>query len=96
MRFAKPLDEALLIEVFEKFDKIITIEDGYLMGGFGSAIVEFMADNGYQSKIKRLGIHDKIIEHGTQLELQNQCGFDPEGIYQAALRLMDEQVSILK
>jgi 1-deoxy-D-xylulose-5-phosphate synthase len=88
MRFAKPLDEALLIEVFEKFDKVITIEDGCLMAGFGSAIVEFMTDRGYQSKIKRLGIPDEIIEHGTQMELHKQCGFDPDSIYMAALELI--------
>jgi 1-deoxy-D-xylulose-5-phosphate synthase len=96
MRFAKPLDKELLVEVFEKFDKVITIEDGCLMGGFGSAIVEFMTDKGYQSKIKRLGIPDEIIEHGTQQELQKQCGFDPEGIYQAALALIGESISTIK
>jgi 1-deoxy-D-xylulose-5-phosphate synthase len=66
------------------------------MGGFGSAIVEFMTDNGYKSKVKRLGIPDEIIEHGTQLELHKQCGFDPEGIYQSALQLIDESVSTIK
>jgi 1-deoxy-D-xylulose-5-phosphate synthase len=88
MRFAKPLDEELLCQVFEKFDKIITIEDGCLMGGFGSAIVEFMADRGYNSKIKRLGIPDEIIEHGTQMELHKQCGFDPDGICSAAMAMV--------
>ena len=96
MRFAKPLDEQLLIEVFENFDKVITIEDGCLMGGFGSAIVEFMADKGYHSKVKRLGIPDEIIEHGTQQELHKQCGFDPEGIYNTALKLVGESVGIIK
>jgi len=95
MRFAKPLDEALLISVFEKFDKIITVEDGCLMGGFGSAIVEFMTDNGYQSKIKRLGIADEVVEHGTQEELQKQCGFDTEGIYKSALELMSVSANTL-
>jgi 1-deoxy-D-xylulose-5-phosphate synthase len=88
MRFAKPLDESLLKEVFAKFDKIITIEDGCLMGGFGSAIVEFMSDNGYRATVKRLGIPDEIIEHGTQMELHKQCGFDPESIYLTALELV--------
>ena len=93
MRFVKPLDEKLLHEVFSKYDKVITIEDGCLMGGFGSAIIEFMTDNGYRSKIKRLGVPDEIIEHGTQKELHKQCGFDPEGIYQTALVLVNEPVS---
>jgi len=88
MRFAKPLDEAMLHEVFTKFDKVITIEDGCLQGGFGSAIAEFMLDNGYNSKIKRLGIPDKIIEHGEQLELHKECGFDTSGIIKSIRELL--------
>ncbi len=80
MRFAKPLDKNLLHEIFKKFDKIITLEDGCLMGGFGSAVLEFMVDNGYTAKVKRLGIPDAIIEHGEQLELHHECGFAPEDI----------------
>jgi 1-deoxy-D-xylulose-5-phosphate synthase len=81
MRFVKPLDEALLHEVFRKFDKVITVEDGCLEGGMGSAILEFMADNGYQkTQVKRLGIPDRIVEHGEQPELWAECGFDAEGI----------------
>jgi 1-deoxy-D-xylulose-5-phosphate synthase len=83
LRFVKPLDEALLHEVFQKFDKIITVEDGCLQGGMGSAVIEFMTDNGYSAKVKRLGIPDRIIEHGEQIELQRECGFDPEGIANA-------------
>jgi len=75
LRFAKPLDETLLHEVFSKFTKVITLEDGCLQGGIGSAVCEFMADNGYTSSIKRLGIPDKVIEHGTQDELYSECGF---------------------
>ncbi len=93
MRFAKPLDEALLARVFAKFSKVITLEDGCLMGGFGSAVAEFMADHGYHCTLKRLGIPDEVIEHGTQLELHKQCGFDPEGIYQTALALMSAEVA---
>ena len=88
MRFAKPLDETMLHEVFTKFDKVITIEDGCLQGGFGSAIAEFMLDNGYNSKIKRLGIPDKIIEHGEQLELHKECGFDTSGIIKSIRELL--------
>ncbi len=83
MRFAKPLDEALLKTIFKKFKKVITIEDGCLQGGFGSAVVEFMTDHGFTSKIKRLGIPDEVIEHGTQQELWHQCGFDRDGIIKA-------------
>ncbi|WPP48264.1 1-deoxy-D-xylulose-5-phosphate synthase [Catalinimonas niigatensis] len=82
MRFAKPLDEELLHEVFTRFKKVITIEDGCLMGGFGSAVLEFMADHSYNAQVKRLGIPDHIIEHGEQIELHKECGYDPEGIEQ--------------
>ncbi len=87
LRFVKPLDEKLLHSVFQKFDKIVTVEDGCLMGGFGSAVLEFMAENGYSAKVKRLGIPDRIVEHGTQQELHNECDFDTEGIVQAAVQL---------
>ncbi|SDK78975.1 1-deoxy-D-xylulose-5-phosphate synthase [Catalinimonas alkaloidigena] len=83
LRFVKPLDEDLLHEVFRKFSKIVTVEDGCLMGGFGSAILEFMAEHGYQASVRRLGIPDRIVEHGEQLELHRECGFDPEGISNA-------------
>lgn len=87
MRFVKPLDESLLHEVFGKFKKVITVEDGCLMGGFGSAVVEWMMDNGYQAQVKRLGIPDRIVEHGEQIELHRECGFDPEGIAEAVREL---------
>lgn len=80
MRFVKPLDEDLLHEVFGKFTKVITVEDGCLMGGFGSAVVEWMIDNNYSAQVKRLGIPDEVVEHGEQLQLHKICGFDPEGI----------------
>ena len=80
MRFVKPLDGIMLHEIFSKFKKIITVEDGCLMGGFGSSIIEFMADNNYQSKVIRLGIPDKYINHGTQKELWNECQFDAQAI----------------
>ena len=71
-------------EVFNKFDKVITVEDGCLQGGMGSAVLEFMADHGYHAKLKRLGIPDRVVEHGEQLELHRECGFDPEGIARTA------------
>ncbi len=80
MRFLKPIDELLLHEVFTKFKSIITIEDGCLMGGMGSAVSEFMIDNGYSANIKRLGIPDKFIEHGTQEELHDECNFGVKGL----------------
>jgi len=81
MRFAKPLDEDLLHKIFSKFNKIITVEDGVIAGGFGSAVLEFMAEHGYSAQVKRLGIPDKFIEHGTQEELYKICGYDADTIY---------------
>ena len=89
MRFAKPLDEDLLHVIFKKFDHVITIEDGCLQGGFGSSILEFMADHNYQCKVVRLGIQDDIIEHGSQQQLHKECGFDTEGIVAAAKKMLD-------
>ena len=80
IRFAKPLDEELLHEVGKRFAKIITIEDGVLRGGVGEAITSFLNDNGYNTKVARLGIGDKFIEHGTLEQLHEICGFDKEGI----------------
>lgn len=80
LRFVKPLDETMLHEVFQKFDRVITVEDGCLQGGMGTAVLEFMIDNGYNAKVKRLGIPDRIVEHGEQIELHHECGFDPTGI----------------
>ena len=88
MRFVKPLDEQLLHEVFSNFRKVITVEDGTIVGGFGSAILEFMAEHNYKAHIKRLGIPDRIVEHGTQTELQNLCGFDKDGIVAAVRALI--------
>lgn len=92
MRFAKPLDEKLLHQVFSKFNKVVTVEDGCLMGGMGSAILEFMIDNSYTAKVVRLGIPDKIVEHGEQLELHAECGYDPEGIAEAVKKLVSKKL----
>lgn len=96
MRFVKPLDEALLHQVFKKFKHVITVEDGCLMGGFGSAILEFMSENGYMAQVRRLGIPDQIIEHGEQAELYNECGYDGEGIKKTVLKLLESSVEIKK
>ncbi|NJO92383.1 MAG: 1-deoxy-D-xylulose-5-phosphate synthase, partial [Chloroflexia bacterium] len=84
MRFVKPLDEELLHSIFKKFDKVITVEDGTIVGGFGSAVLEFMAENNYSAKVKRLGVPDKFIEQGTQEELYKECGYDEDNILETA------------
>jgi 1-deoxy-D-xylulose-5-phosphate synthase len=94
LRFAKPLDKNLLHEVFSSFKKVLTVEDGCVEGGIGSAVLEFMADNNYQCEVKRLGIPDRIVEHGEQLELHKECGFDPEGIERSVLFMLESVRSI--
>lgn len=88
MRFAKPLDEVMLHEVFAKFDKVITVEDGCIQGGIGSAILEFMGDHGYHAAIKRLGIPDRLVEHGTQAELYRECEYDAQAMVETAKKLL--------
>ncbi len=90
LRFVKPLDELMLHEVFGKFSAVVTVEDGCLQGGFGSAVLEFMADHGYHANVQRLGIPDQVIEHGSQLELHTLCGFHPEGIVEKCETLVKE------
>jgi 1-deoxy-D-xylulose-5-phosphate synthase len=87
MRFVAPLDKSALHSIFKEFSHIITVEDGILKGGFGSAVLEFMCDNGYSAEVRRLGIPDYFIEHGTQDELYHECGYDEEGI-EIAIREM--------
>ena len=87
LRFVKPLDEALLHEVFKKFNKVITVEDGCLEGGMGSAILEFMVDNNYHAAVTRLGIPDSVVEHGEQHELWAECGYDANGIVTAVRKV---------
>ncbi len=88
MRFVKPIDEVMLHEVFTKFDKIITVEDGTVMGGFGSAVIEFMAEHNYSAHVVRLGIPDRYVHHGTQNELWADCGYDKDGIVQKAKEML--------
>jgi 1-deoxy-D-xylulose-5-phosphate synthase len=94
MRFVKPLDEEMLHEIFQKFDRIITVEDGCLQGGFGSAVIEFMTDHGYTSRIKRLGIPDRIVEHGEPHELHRECAFDTAGIVRTAQDMIAVDVKL--
>lgn len=89
MRFVKPLDEKLLHEIFSNYRKVLTIEDAGIQGGFGSAILEFMADHQYRADVRRLGIPDDVIEHGEQLELHNECGFGPDGIRETVLTMLE-------
>jgi 1-deoxy-D-xylulose-5-phosphate synthase len=88
IRFLKPIDEELLHQLFASYEKVITVEDGTILGGLGSAVIEFMSDNGYHAQIIRLGIPDRFIEQGSTDELQHECGFDTEGIM-AAVRKMN-------
>lgn len=94
VRFVKPLDEELLHEVFAKYGKIITVEDGAIRGGFGSAILEFMAEHGYKADVRILGIPDRIVEHGKPSELIHECGYDTEAIKEAvrAMAVADVEV----
>ncbi len=85
LRFAKPLDQEMLHEVFSRYKKIITVEDGCIQGGVGSAVLEFMADNNYNAQVKRLGIPDEYIEHGEQSELWAECGYDANAIKLAVI-----------
>lgn len=96
MRFVKPLDENMLHEVFSKFDKVITVEDACVTGGFGSAIVEFMADHNYHAEVKRLGIPDRWIEHGEQAELWKECGYDADAIVETAKVMVLKRDKVLK
>ena len=92
MRFVKPIDELMLHEVFTKFKKVITVEDGCIMGGFGSAVIEFMADQKYQAEVVRLGVPDKYIHHGTQKELWSDCGYDADGIIDTVIKTLSLSV----
>lgn len=82
MRFAKPLDHELLHKIGKSYNIIVTVEDGCLPGGFGSAVLEWLNDNGYNTKVIRLGIPDRFVDHGSQQQLYKECGFDTDGIYQ--------------
>lgn len=94
MRFVKPLDEALLHEIFSKYDRLLTVEDGTVVGGFGSAILEFQAAHGYQASVRILGIPDRIVEHGTSKELQHECGYDAPAIAAAVRDIMKDKVNV--
>lgn len=94
MRFAKPLDEVLLHEAGSRFTKIITVEDGTIQGGFGSAVLEFFNAHGYRPCIRMLGIPDRVIEHGKPSEQYRECGFDTEAIIRETIALMNERPGV--
>ena len=94
MRFAKPLDETLLHEALSRYEKIITVEDAAIEGGFGSAVLEFMATCGYKNDIRILGIPDKIVEHGTPKELHKECGYDAQGIMETVREMMKDKIIV--
>ena len=85
LRFLKPLDESMLHEIGKRFKQVVTVEDGVLKGGMGSAILEFMADNEYNPQIKRIGLPDQFVQHGSVKELYHICGMDEEGIYKVLI-----------
>ena len=93
MRFVKPLDKEMLHQVFKKYKHIITVEDGTIVGGLGSAILEFMNENSYHAEVVRLGVPDKFINHGTQQELYKECSYDSKSIYQTAKRMIQPEIS---
>jgi 1-deoxy-D-xylulose-5-phosphate synthase len=93
MRFVKPIDENLLHEVCKKYQKIITVEDGTIVGGFGSAVLEFMAAHNYTAQVKMLGIPDRIVEHGTPKELHRECGYDAEAIVATVKEMVSTHVN---
>lgn len=90
MRFVKPIDEELLHEVFAKFSKIITIEDGTVVGGFGTAVLEFMNQNGYTAEVKIMGIPDRLVDHGSPKELYNEIGLNAQAIAEVLREWMKE------
>ena len=91
MLFLKPIDEDILHQIFRKFRKVITVEDGTVNGGLGSTVIGFMTDNNYKATVVRLGIPDRFIEHGSIEELQRECGFDTDGILKAVFDLFPDK-----
>ena len=96
MRFVKPLDEKMLHEVFGKYNKIITVEDGSVLGGFGSAILEFMNTHGYKAEVKVMGIPDRLVEHGSPKQLYDEIGIDANGIAHCIREMANVKVEVLK
>ena len=94
LRFAKPLDEALLHEALGKYEKIITVEDGTVVGGFGGAIAEFMAEHHYTNELRIMGIPDRLVEHGTLKELHRECEYDAQSIAEEVRDMMKDKTAV--
>ncbi|MEO0895249.1 MAG: 1-deoxy-D-xylulose-5-phosphate synthase [Bacteroidota bacterium] len=94
MRFVKPLDAEMLEEIFSTYKKVITVEDGAIQGGFGSAVIEWMVDQGHSAKVVRLGVPDRFIDHGTQKQLWKECGYDKDAIIDAVKNIVDVKVVV--
>jgi len=95
MLFVKPLDGELLHEVFTRFRKVITVEDGTVMGGFGSAVIEWMVDHDYSAKVTRLGIPDRVVHQGTPEELHAECGYDTAAIVRTVRQLVGQPQAVV-
>ena len=93
MRFVKPLDDVLLHEVFGRFKDVITIEDGCVQGGMGSAVTEWAMEHGYAAKVARLGVPDRYIEHGSQAQLYKECGYDADAIVEKAVAMCEARAA---
>lgn len=94
LRFVKPIDAEMLTEIFNNFKFVVTVEDGAIQGGFGSAVLEFMAENNFSATVKLLGIPDKFIEHGSPEDLYKECGIDVKGITNSVLDLLGTKKAV--
>jgi 1-deoxy-D-xylulose-5-phosphate synthase len=94
MRFVKPIDAEILIDVFEKFNRIVTVEENSIRGGFGSAVLEYASEVGFDGKIMVHGIPDEFIEHGTQAELHRMLNLDGEGIAERIVKFFQFEIRI--
>ena len=90
MRWLKPLDEELLTEVASRYGTIVTLEDGMVAGGLGSAVLEWMADHGYAKRVVRLGVHDQFVEHGSTRELYQLLKLDKDGLCESLLQVLEK------
>ncbi|KXK43475.1 MAG: 1-deoxy-D-xylulose-5-phosphate synthase [Bacteroidetes bacterium OLB11] len=95
MRFVKPIDEGLLHTIAQKFKQIITVEDGCIMGGFGSACLEFFATHQYKIEVTMLGIPDRLVEHGKPAELHKECGYDSDAIAMTIKNILLDKKNIM-
>ena len=82
------------MKCFKKYSRIITVEDGTIIGGFGSAVLEFMAAHNYSAEVKMMGIPDRIVEHGTLKDLHKECGYDAKGIAETVREMMKDLVHV--